>query len=92
MELTLAQSLYTLKVIFSMIYLLFLTYPYAVHSPVPHSLIQSPYWWAYTDESHHDEPFFNHLAQSLFPFKPFTTMHIQCLPLPPCLLFKTYVF
>ena len=25
-------------------------------------------------------------------FKPFTTMHIQCLALPPCLLFKSYVF
>ena len=74
-----------------MIYLSFLIYPYASHSPVPHSLIQSPYWWAYTDGSYGDKPFFNHLAQCLSLFKPFTTMHIQCLPLPPCLLFKFYV-
>ena len=58
MELTLAQSLYILKVIFGMICLSFLIYPYAVRSPVPHSLIQSPYWWAYTDGSHGDKPFF----------------------------------
>ena len=57
MELTLAQSLYILKVIFSVIYLSFLIYPHAVRSPVPHSLIQSPYWWAYTDESLDDKPF-----------------------------------
>ena len=62
MELTLAQSLYILKVILSMIYLSFFIYPYAVNSPVPHSLIQSLYWWAYTDGSHDDKPFFNHLA------------------------------
>ena len=43
MELTLAQFWYILKVIFSMIYLSYLIYPNAVHSPVPHSLIQSPY-------------------------------------------------
>ena len=43
MELTLAQFLYILKVIFSMIYVSFLIYPYAVHSPVPHYLFQSPY-------------------------------------------------
>ena len=58
MELTLAQSSYILKVIFSMIYLSFLIYPYAVHSRVPHSLIQSPYWWAYIDGCHDDKPFF----------------------------------
>ena len=92
-NLLLAQSLYILKVIFSMIYLsIILIYPYAVHSPVPHSLIQSRYWWAYTDVSHDDKPFFNHLAQCLSLFKTFTTMHIQCLPLPPCLLFKSYAF
>ena len=90
MELTLAQYLYILKVIFSMIYLSFLMYPYAVHSPVPHSL--SPYWWAYTDGSHDDKPFFNHLAQCLSLFKPFTTMHIQYLPLLPCFFFIFYVF
>ena len=92
MELNLAQSLCILKVIFRMIYLSFLIYPYAVHSPVPHSLIQSPYWRAYTDGSRDDKPFFNHLAQCLSLFKPFTTMHIQCLPRPPCLLFQPYVF
>ena len=57
MELTLAQSLYILKVIFSMIYLSFLIYPYAVHSPVPHLLIRSLYWWAYTGWSHDDKLF-----------------------------------
>ena len=92
-NLLLTQFLYILKVNFSMIYLsIMLIYPYAVHSPVPHSLIQSPYWWAYTDVSHDDKPFFNHLAQCLSLFKTFTTMHIQCLPLPPCLLFKSYAF
>ena len=85
MELTLAQSLYILKVIFSMIYLSFLIYPYAVHSPVPHLLIRSLYWWAYTGGSHDDKLFFNHSAQCLSLFKLFTTMHIQCLPIPPCL-------
>ena len=43
MELTLAHLFYILKVIFSMIYLSFLIYPYAVHSPVPHYLIQGPF-------------------------------------------------
>ena len=90
MELILAQSLYSLKVIFSMIYLSFLIYPYAVHSPVPHLLIRSLYWWAYTGGSHDDKLFFNHSAQCLSLFKLFTTM--QCLPIPPCLLFKSYVF
>ena len=75
-----------LNVIFSMTYLSFLIYPYAVHLPVPHSLIQSPHWWPYTDGSHDETIFFNYLAQCLSLFKPFTTMHIQCLPLPPCLL------
>ena len=92
MELTFAQSLYTLKVIFSMIYLSFLIYPYAGYSPVPHLLIQSPYWWAYTDGFHDDKPFFSHLAQCFSLFKPFTIMHVQCLPLSPRLLFKSYVF
>ena len=75
-----------------MIYLSFLKYPYVVHSPVPHLLIQSPYSWAYTDGSHDDKPFFNHLAQCCPCLNPFSTMHIQCLPLPQCLLFKSYVF
>ena len=43
MELTLAQFLYILKVIFTMIYSWYLIYPYAVNSPVPYSLIQGPY-------------------------------------------------
>ena len=60
MELTMVQFLYFLKVIFSMIYFSFLIYPYAVHSPVPRSLIQSPYQWAHNDVSHDDEPFLNH--------------------------------
>ena len=53
MELTSAQPLYILKVIVSMIYLSVLIYPYDVHSPVQHLLIQSPYWWS----SHDDKPF-----------------------------------
>ena len=75
-----------------MIYLSFIDIPYAVHSPVPHSLIQSLYWWAYADVSHDDKPLFNHLAKCLSLFKPFITFHIQYLPLPPCLLFQSYVF
>ena len=75
MEVTLAQSLYILKVIFSVIYLSFLIYPFAVHSPVSHSLIQSPYLWAFADGSQDDKPFFNHLAQCLFLFKPL----LQCI-------------
>ena len=58
-----------------MIYLSFLIYPYAVHWPVPHSLIKSPYQWAYTDGPHNDKlfltiqhnvyPYLNNLQQSL---------------------------
>ena len=58
-----------------MIYLSFLIYPYVFHLPVPHSLIQSPYWWVYTDGSHDDKPFFNHLAQCSSLFKPFIIAH-----------------
>ena len=43
MELTLAHFLYISKVIFSMIYLSYLIYPYDVNSPVPPSLILGKY-------------------------------------------------
>ena len=68
-----------------MIYLSFLIYPYAVHSPVPRSLIQSPYQWAYTDGSHVDELFLNHLAQCLSLFKPvWWALQLLWLPLTEC--------
>ena len=82
MELTLAQSLYISKEIFSMIYLSLFINPYAVHSPVPHSLIQSLYLWPYTDGSHDDKPVFNHLAQCLSLLNPLP----QCISSAcPCL-------
>ena len=87
MKLTLAQSLNISQVIFSMIYLSFFIYPYAVHSPVPHSLIQSLYLWAYTDGSHDDKPVFNHLAQCLSLLNPLPQCISSACPCPHLMCF-----